>query len=129
MKILAFLMAACAALYGFSPMPVVNLAQVTEAHKQAMIENNLILKCEAGTTLPFTFSIDGDYFQVEKGYSFIQIVRDCYVKFDQGQFLFSENMSDWRSFDAFFTGNLSISTHTERGTPEISAQAILNKRV
>jgi hypothetical protein len=92
---------------------VVNLTELTDAHIESFTQGKLqdtIVKCLAGTVLPLTLSLQGEFLASE-GESSLKILKTCFVKYVEETYLFSLDGKSWKEFSEFFTGKLSAEFH------------------
>jgi len=99
---------------------VVNLYDLTDENIESFTQGKLpdvVVKCPAGTVMPLTFSLQGEFLGLESaGHSSMKILKTCFVKCHGETFLFSLDGKRWKEFSEFFTGKLNAEFHnTENG--------------
>lgn len=84
--------------------------EVIEGLKKGNLDG--ILQIEKGETLPLMIAVEGDVVALSDETSScvdFEFNRKMYMKFERGNFLFSEDKASWKSFDEQFKGMLRVS--------------------
>jgi hypothetical protein len=94
-------------------------------------KNIILLKKD--TNLPIKMFLKGEYFQLtqneENNYPMVTLKKDLYLKIENKNFYFSEDLKKWNSASVFFTGNcrLGVAKSSDH-LPQIEIGAEINKR-
>ena len=59
----------------------------------------------------------------------IKVEKDLYIRLENNNFLFSEDLKKWSTVAEFFTGNSCINVGNKENQPQIEAGATLSKRI
>lgn len=88
---------------------------------------NIALKCEKGNKLPFTFLVKGQFLSSNSdGSSTIIAKETLYIRYMGDSFLFSTNLTEWKSFLGFFELGLEVSLGLSEGNPQVGLDIDLN---
>lgn len=143
------LVAVCGALFAATtnfrliPESEENLSQnlrVVKLHHLTNDELNEVMRGEhpemvvefpAQTTLPFNFFLKGDLVNLignEGNFGIVEIKQTFYAR-DLGEGVrFSTNLTEWKPFLEFITGNASLALTIQEGQPTIVLGAEVNHR-
>lgn len=94
------------------------------------LDSKAIVFIKKGTILPFKIFLKG-YFSLmnqESANLQIKVEKDLYIRLENNNFLFSENLKKWSIVSEFFTGNACINVGNKENQPQVEAGATLNKR-
>lgn len=88
---------------------------------------HIALKCEKGNKLPFTFVVKGQFLSSNSnGSSTITAKETLYIRYIGDSFLFSTNLTEWKSFLGFFQLGLEVSLGLSEGSPQVGLDIDLN---
>lgn len=113
---------------------VINICDLTDNDLNEIMLGNrpeIAVEFSAQTTLPISFFLKGDLVNlVENGESFraVKIVQTFYTRCIQQELILSTDLTDWKPYLEFITGNLSVSLSIQEGKPSIVIGAETNKR-
>ena len=111
---------------------VVSLSELTDENVESFTRGKLqdaVIKCPAGTVLPLTLSLKGEFLAIEtEGRPSVKILKTCFAKCVGEAFLFSLDGKNWKEFSEFFTGNLSVEFHNTDNGPFVGVSCGLNQK-
>lgn len=113
---------------------VINVCDLTDSDlNEIMLGNHpeIAIEFSAQTTLPISFFLKGDLVNlVENNENFraVEIVQTFYARCVQQELILSTDLTDWKPFLEFITGNASVSLSIQDGKPSIVVGAETNKR-
>ncbi len=113
---------------------VVQLSSLTDNDiKEIMAGHHpeLAFQFAAQTHLPVSFFLKGDLVELAESndkWGTIEIKQTFYVRCIGEDIILSSNLTDWKPFLEFITGNASLILNTEDGTPSIVIGAEANRR-
>ncbi len=91
----------------------------------------IAIEFSAQTTLPISFFLKGDLVNLvenEQNFGAVKIVQTFYARCVGQELVLSTNLTNWKPFLEFITGNLSVSLSIQEGTPSIVVGAETNQR-
>lgn len=102
--------------------PVFDLSQVSQEEVQQFFEHpsSFILFCPEGLSLPLNLFLKGDLIELEGDrQSTMTLVtkHPFYLHFQDDQILLSLNGIEWKTWQDFFTGILSLSIDAQSNSP------------
>ncbi len=110
------------------------LEKIPKENQEKYIFENLdskaIVFIKKDTILPFKIFLKG-YFSLTNQENInlqIKIENDLYIRLENNNFLFSEDLKKWSTVPEFFTGNACINVGNKENQPQVEAGATLNKR-
>lgn len=83
------------------------------------------------TKLPINFFLKGDLVNLvenEGNFGVVEVMQTFYARCVQQELILSTNLTDWKSFLEFITGNVSVSLSIQDGRPSIVVGAETNQR-
>jgi len=91
---------------------------------------SVVLECTEGLSLPFNLRVKGQYLALdyENSTSAITIVKKCFIKCEENEFLFSTDLKSWKPFQEFFTGEIGVSVNVDEGLPTVCLNIEINQR-
>jgi len=123
-----------AAVFADPKIEMVNLSDLTEKTLESFTQGklpNTVIVCPAGTVLPLTLSLEGEFLSLESSEEFpaqVKIVKTCLVKCQGETFFFSLDGKNWKEFSEFFTGKLGAAFHTSDQGPFVGLDCELNQK-
>lgn len=115
-------------------LKVINVCDLTDSDlNEIMLGNHpeIAVEFSAQTTLPIRFFLKGDLvYLVENDENFraVEIVQTFYARCVPQGLILSNNLTDWKPFLEFITGNASVSLSIQDGKPSIMMGAEANQR-
>lgn len=113
---------------------VINICDLTDSDLNEIMLGNrpeIAVEFSAQTTLPISFFLKGDLVNlVENDESFraVEIMQTFYARCVQQELILSTDLTDWKPFLEFITGNVSVSLSIQEARPSIVIGAETNKR-
>lgn len=113
---------------------VVNVHKLTENELGEILNGRcpeVAIEFSAHSTLPLSLFLKGDLVHlvgIEEKFAALEIKQTFYAKFVEGELIFSTNLTDWKPFFEFITGNASIALSIQEGQPLIVVGAETNRR-
>lgn len=116
-----------------SEYQIVTLEALTEDVSQDFFagrSDNLILQCSEGSKLPFHFALQGSMLALEPECAScsLRLLQTCFIMFVNEEFFFSSDLHDWRNFQEYFTGTMSVNLDVINGEPTVGLSIELNPR-
>ncbi|MBA3722368.1 MAG: hypothetical protein H0W88_08195 [Parachlamydiaceae bacterium] len=112
---------------------VVNVLDISESDLNKLKDGemgNVAVEFSKGTQMPIKFFLSGELIKLlvdEKTPSkLIEIKTTFYVRFVNDGLIFSTNLSEWKPFMEFITGNASVEIGTQNGKRVITSGAEIN---
>jgi hypothetical protein len=112
---------------------IISLTDLTEELINDFSQGNtpdMIVECRAGTYLPFTMSLTGEFVALEGADEtslYLKLLQTCYVRcLGEGNFLFSTDLQQWKSHSEFFTGRVEVHVSLQDGVPAAGVDLDLN---
>lgn len=115
-------------------LKVINVCDLTDSDlKEIMLGNHPEIAVEflAQTTLPISFFLKGDLVNLvenDENFRAVEVVQTFYARYVQEELILSTNLTDWKPFLEFITGNASVSLSIQNGKPSVAVGAETNKR-
>ncbi len=118
---------------GVEGMQVVKLGEMSQESLMEYfsgINGNVVLECSEGMNLPFNLNLYGDFLRIESEEykDSIRVLKTCYMRFVDNNFIFSLDLQSWHEFSEFFSGVFSVGIDTNEGTPKIGVNIELNQK-
>lgn len=114
-----------------SEIEVINFSELTKESLEDFFMGktpHLALKCKKGINLPFKFLVKGQFLTSNsKGFSTISAKETFYIRSMGDSFLFSTNLTEWKSFLGFFELGLGVSLDLLEGSPQVGLDIDLNR--
>jgi hypothetical protein len=91
----------------------------------------IAVEFSAQTTLPISFFLKGDLVNLvenEGNFGTVEIMQTFYARCAGQELILSTNLTDWKPFLEFITGNASVSLNIQDGKPSIVVGADTNQR-
>lgn len=113
---------------------VINISHLTDNDlKEIMLGQHpeIAIEFSAQTTLPISFFLKGDLVNLvenEENCGAVAIMQTFYARCAGQELFLSTNLTDWKPFFEFMTGNLSASLSIQDGQPSITIGAEANQR-
>lgn len=115
-------------------LKVINVCDLTDSDlKEILLGNHPEIAVEflAQTTLPISFFLKGDLVNLvenDENFRTVEVVQTFYARFVQQELILSINLTDWKPYLEFITGNASVSLSIQDGKPSVVVGAETNKR-
>jgi hypothetical protein len=116
-------------------LKVMNVCNLSEEDSQEIMQGErpeVAVEFSKGTLLPISFFFKGNLLNLVEGEAKvgqIEIQQTFYVRHVQGELIMSANLTDWKPFLEFITGNASITLNTQNGQPSMIFGAETNRRL
>lgn len=113
---------------------VINICDLTDNDlNEIMLGNRPEIAVEflAQTTLPISFFLKGDLVNLvenDESLRAVEIMQTFYARCVQQELILSTDLTDWKPFLEFITGNVSVSLSIQEARPSIVIGAETNKR-
>ena len=91
----------------------------------------IAVEFSAQTKLPINFFLKGDLVNLvenEGNFGAVEVMQTFYARCVQQELILSTNLTDWKPFLEFITGNVSVSLSIQDGKPSIVVGAETNQR-
>lgn len=91
----------------------------------------IAVEFSAQTKLPINFFLKGDLVNLvenEGNFGVVEVMQTFYARCVQQELILSTNLTDWKPFLEFITGNISVSLSIQDGKPSIVVGAETNQR-
>jgi hypothetical protein len=91
----------------------------------------IAVEFSAQTKLPINFFLKGDLINLvenEGNFGVVEVMQTFYARCVQQELILSTNLTDWKPFLEFITGNVSVSLSIQDGKPSIVVGAETNQR-
>lgn len=112
---------------------VVNICNLTDKDLNEIGHHpEIAVEFSAQTTLPISFFLKGDLVNLienEGKCGEIEIKQTFYARYVEDNLILSVNLTDWKPFLEFITGNASIALTPQGGKPSILFGAETNRRL
>ena len=112
-------------------LKVVNLFNLSEQELNELMDGKhpeVAVEFTANTVLPISFFLKGDLIQLtEEKFGQIQVKQTFYVRHVENEFVLSTNLSEWKPFLEFITGNISVGLSVDKG-PSFTFGSETNRR-
>lgn len=87
----------------------------------------LVLECSENDYFPLAIELEGRFFNpVEFPPTCLTVRKRCFIRFADNNFLFSDDLSDWKVFQEFFTGMISITVNED--FPKVTLRMELDQK-
>ncbi|MGD2169401.1 MAG: hypothetical protein PVI40_04080 [Chlamydiota bacterium] len=116
-------------------LKIVNVCDLTSQELNKAMSGglpNLVIEFSENTMLPINFFLKGNLVNlVEKKESFehVQVKQTFYARFVEEELILSSDLSEWKPFLEFITGNISVAVSIQEGNPSIVFGAETNRRI
>lgn len=115
-------------------LKVVNVGDLSEGDfNEIMLGNtpDTAIEFSAGTSMPIGFFLKGDLVNlVEEGNcGAVEICQAFYIRNVGQELFFSTDLKEWKPFQEFVSGTLSMTLNLENGRPSIRIGAEANQRL
>ncbi len=113
---------------------VINICDLTDSDLNEIILGNhpeIAVEFSAQTILPISFFLKGDLVNLvenDENLRVVEIVQTFYARSVQQELILSTDLTNWKPFLEFITGNVSVSLSIQEGKPSIVVGAETNKR-
>jgi len=114
---------------------IVNVCDLSDQELNKVMNGylpNLVIEFSENTMLPINFFLKGNLVNlVEKKESFehIQVKQTFYARFVEEELILSSDLSEWKPFLEFLTGNISVALSIQEGKPSIVFGSETNRRI
>ena len=98
---------------------------------ETLSQNLKVIEFSAQTKLPINFFLKGDLVNLvenEGNFGAVEVMQTFYARCVQQELILSTNLTDWKPFLEFITGNVSVSLSIQDGKPSIVVGAETNQR-
>lgn len=115
-------------------LKVINICNLTDQQLSEIMKGEhpeIAVEFSAHTSLPVNFFLKGDVANLterERSFQQIEIKQTFYARYVTEELILSSNLTDWKSFLDFFTGNSSVGVSIQDGRPSIFIGAEINRR-
>lgn len=115
-------------------LKVINVCDLTDSDLNEIMQGNhpeMAVEFSAQTTLPISFFLRGDLVNLvenEGNFGAVEIMQTFYTRCVGQELILSTNLTDWKPFVEFITGNASVSLSIQDGKPSIVVGAETNQR-
>lgn len=94
------------------------------------MNDNVVLECSEGMNLPFNFTLQGEFLMLhtDEYKDCIRVLKTCYIRCKENNFIFSTDLQNWQEFSDFFSGSLSVGVDVNEGAPKINLNIELNQK-
>lgn len=113
---------------------IVNICNLTNQELNEIVQGHhpeIAVEFAAQTTLPVHFFLKGDLLNLIEGeekWGTIEIKQSFYARCVEQELILSSNLTDWKPFLEFITGQASVALSIEDGQPSIVLGAEVNRR-
>lgn len=113
---------------------VINICDLTDSDLNEIMLGNrpeIAVEFSAQTTLPISFFLKGDLVNLvenDESLRAVEIMQTFYARCVQQELILSTDLTDWKPFLEFITGNVSVSVSIHEGKPSIVVGAETHKR-
>lgn len=114
---------------------VVNICHLTETDLNEIMQGQhpeMAVEFSAQTTLPISFFLKGDLVNLienEEKFGSVEIKQTFYARCVEGDLILSINLTNWKPFLEFITGNASVALTIQDGQPSIVFGSETNRRL
>jgi hypothetical protein len=115
-------------------LKVINVCNLTDNDlNEIMLGHHpeIAVEFSAQTKLPINFFLKGDLVNLvenEGNFGVVEVMLTFYARCVQQELILSTNLTDWKPFLEFITGNVSVSLSIQDGKPSIVVGAETNQR-
>ncbi len=115
-------------------LKVINVCNLTNNDLNEITQGDhpeMAVEFSAQTTLPVSFFLTGDLVTLvenEGNFGAVEIMQTFYARCVGQELILSTNLTDWKPFLEFITGNISASLSIQDGKPSIVVGAETNQR-
>lgn len=113
---------------------VIQIQHLNEDMMKKIMEGerqDIAIECTSGTSIPVFPFLKGGLINLEpvnyNAFS-INVLKTLYLKSNGKEILFSHNLTEWKSFFEFITGNATVSLEVKEGQVSACIGAELNAR-
>lgn len=112
---------------------IIKICDLTESDlNEIMLGNHpeIAVEFSAQTILPISFFLKGDLVNLvenDENLRSVEIVQTFYARCVQQELILSTDLTNWKPFLEFITGNVSVSLSIQEGKPSIFVGAETNK--
>ncbi len=113
---------------------VINICHLTDSDLNEIMQGHhpeMAVEFSAQTILPIAFFLKGDLVNlIESNEKFgaVEIKQTFYARYVEGDLILSINLTDWKPFLEFITGNASIALTIQDGKPSLVFGSETNRR-
>jgi len=122
-------------LEGFSQnLKVVNVCDLTNSDLNEIMQGqrpDVAFEFSAHTILPISFFLKGDLVNLvenQENLGQVEVKQTFYARYVQEALILSSNLTEWKPFLEFITGEASIVLNIQDGRPSITFGAEANRR-
>jgi hypothetical protein len=114
---------------------VVNIRHLTDSDLNEIMQGHhpkTAVEFSAQTTLPISFFLKGDLVNLtenEGKFGTVEIKQTFYARYVANDLILSINLTDWKPFLEFITGNASVTLAIQDGKPSIIFGSETNRRL
>jgi hypothetical protein len=115
-------------------LKVINVCNLTDNDLNEIMlgqHPEMVVEFSAQTKLPINFFLKGDLVNLvenEGNFGVVEVIQNFYARCLQQELILSTNLTDWKPFLEFITGNVSVSLSIQDGKPSIVVGAETNQR-
>ncbi len=116
-------------------LSVVNICNLTDDDLNEIMQGHrpeTAVEFSAQTTLPISFFLKGDLVNLienEGKFGAVEIKQTFYARCIEGDLILSINLTDWKPFLEFITGNAFVALTVQDGKPSIVFGSETNRRL
>jgi hypothetical protein len=114
---------------------VVNICSLSDQELNEIMEGHhpeIAVEFSPQTSLPISFFLKGDLVnlvETEGKFGTVEIKQSFYVRLVDQELILSTNLTEWKLFFEFLTGNTSVALSIHDGQPSIVVGAETNRRL
>ncbi|MES2200560.1 MAG: hypothetical protein V4489_10405 [Chlamydiota bacterium] len=116
-------------IFGWEVMNISTLTNIDLESVMSQEKENTAVEFSEGTILPLKFFLKGDLLTLvgeEREIGQVKVEKTFYVRLKGEDFLFSLDLSTWKSCWDFFTGTASVDLNVDEKIPSITFGAEAN---
>ena len=116
-------------------LKVINICDLTDRELNQAIEGhlpNVAVEFSKHTVLPISFYLKGDLLALmddQENLGKVKVMQTFYVRCVDGELILSCDLSEWKPFLEFITGNVSVVISIQDGQPCIMFGSETNRRM
>lgn len=118
----------------FQNVKVINICDLTDSDLNEILLGNhpeIAVEFSAQTIQPISFFLKGDLVNLvenNENLGAVEIIQTIYVRCVLQELILSTDLTNWKPFLEFITGNVSVSLSKQEGKLSIAVGAEINKR-
>ena len=115
-------------------LKVINICDLSDQELNQAMEGefpNLAIEFPSNTVLPINFYLKGDLLTLidqQKNFGQVRVMQTFYVRCVDRQLILSSDLSDWKPFLEFITGQISVALSIQDKQPSIVFESETNRR-